>query len=306
MTCDVVIVSYCSSAQLPTCLDAVERNVEDLKDCRVFVVDNASIDHSVKCVHDSYPWATLIENAENVGYGAAINRALEQSEAQYVLCMNPDVRLRPGAISALLDCMNRHPNAIAAAPRLMYPDGSFHPVCRRFPSIWRNFCHVSGLAARLPEDSPSRHWLSKAQHDGERDVDMVSGACVLFRRDYLDRIGRFDENIFLYEEESDVFLPTRMTDETAYYCPDAKAIHEHGETSGDSQDKKQSFHRLRSKYYIYRKHFGESVGRLTYWTDSCVFGFSTVRHRFTIRYRARRAQQALARKAYEQAVSHTR
>lgn len=277
MQCDVVIVSYNSSKQLPDCLAAVESNVQELDRSQLFVVDNASSDDSVFVVRDGFPKITVIENAENVGYGAAINRALDRSDAEFVLCMNPDVRLQAGAVRVLIDCMRRHDDAVGVAPRMIYPDGSFHAVCRRFPSVWRNFCHVSGIATRLSADSASRHWLSEAQHDRERDVDMVSGACVMFRREYLDRIGRFDESIFLYEEESDVFLPTRTLGGRAYYCPTAEAVHEHGErTAGDET----ALYRLRSKYYVVRKHFGAGTERLVRLTDHLVLTISSIRHSF--------------------------
>jgi len=305
MTCDVVVVSYCSSKQLPGCLAAVEKNVNDLEGCRVFVVDNASTDNSVGCVRGSFPSVTIIENEKNVGYGAAINRALAQSEAEYIVCMNPDVRLQSGAITALITCANRHADAVAVAPNMMYPDGTFHAVCRRFPSIWRNFCHVSGLAARLPKSSPSRHWLSESQHASECDVDMVSGACVLFRRDYLDKIGQFDENIFLYEEESDVFLPTRKLGGRAYYCPEAEVVHEHGASSTNSSHEISSLNRLRSKYYIYREHFGSVSSRIVYVTDRIVFGISFIRHYFTQQRNSKKLQFNQAREAYESLDSIT-
>ncbi len=293
MTCDVIVVSYCSSTQLAGCLQAIGERESG----RVFVVDNASTDDSVAVVRASFPNITILESPKNVGYGAAINRALDQSNADCVLCMNPDVRLAAGAIGALVECLDSHPDAIAVAPKMRYPDGAFHPICRRFPSIWRNFCHVSGLAARMSEESASRHWLSESQHDREQNVDMVSGACVLFRRDYLDRIGRFDKNIFLYEEESDVFLPTRGTTERAYYCPSAEATHEHGASSEDTSDNVLSLHRLRSKYYVFRKHFGAGAARLVYLTDRCVFGASVLRHRFNA---ITRNQFELAASAYAQ------
>jgi GT2 family glycosyltransferase len=298
--CDVVVVSYCSAAQLPDCLSAVEENVHELSGSRVFVVDNASTDDSAAVVRDRFPNLELIENSENVGYGAAINRALEKSDAEFVLCMNPDVRLHDGAIKALFDCLQRHDDAVAAAPKLTYPDGSFHAVCRRFPTVWRNFCHVSGLAARLPEDSPSRHWLSEVQHDRERDVEMVSGACILFRRQYLDRVGRFDENIFLYEEETDMFLPSRTLGRRAYYCPTASAVHTHGERPvAASNHDEAPFHRLRSKYYVFDKHYGAITARLAYLTDRFVFGVSLARHRFTSQFEAERTRFELAARAYE-------
>jgi len=301
MTCDVIIVSYCSSAQLPGCLTSTMSNSTQSDSCRIFVVDNASTDHSAMRVRDSFPRVTLIENTTNIGYGAAINRALELSEADCVLCMNPDVRLQKGAIDALLQCMERHPDAITAAPKLIYPNGSFHPVCRRFPSLWRNFCHVSGLAARMSADSTAHHWLPESDHHSERDVDMVSGACVMFRREYLDRIGGFDENIFLYEEESDVFLPTRTLGGRAYFCPAAEAVHEHGASVAAAKENiRASFHRLRSKYYIYRKHFGEGTARVAYLTDRCICSAALVRNPSNKEMRVR---YKLTSEAYRAATS---
>jgi N-acetylglucosaminyl-diphospho-decaprenol L-rhamnosyltransferase len=303
MTCDAVVVTFNSAEKLSDCLARVLPQIDAINGA-VFVVDNASNDQSRQIVREQFPDAVLIQNESNRGYGAAINRALDRSEAAFVLCLNPDVRLEDGALDALMACAARHDDCIAAAPRLTYPDGSFHPVCRRYPTLWRNYCHVSGLAARVSPDSAWRHWLSEAQHDGERDVDMVSGACVLFRRAYLDRIGGFDHRIFLYEEESDVFLPARKLGGRAYYCPEAYAVHDHGEQSASNGARGSAIYfRRRSKYFVFAKHYGINAARAAYWTDRLVLAGSWLRAGNAFKRNEIVRRLAAIRKAYDEAMN---
>jgi len=299
MTIDVVIVSFNTAALLRRCLQSVFDTCSALPGARVVVVDNHSSDDSVELLHREFPQVHVIALNDNIGYGAAINRALDAHHSDAVLCLNPDTRLRPGAIEAMQQLLAEKPGAVAVGPRLVSPDGHFQPSCQRVPSLLRNLVHLSGLGARLSPRSILQTWLPESAHRSGARVDMISGACMLLRRDYLESIGGFDENLFLYEEEASLFIPAKRNDAHVYYC--AEAVVEHAQGASETKNASEGtarYHRFRSKYYRFRKHHAPGAAVIAYCSDRLVFSVSLLIN--TLRGDASRARSdlALAQKAY--------
>ncbi len=124
----VCIVNWRTREALRRCLDSLAAHAAGLQ-LQVIVVDNGSGDGSAEMVTNNYPQVELIANEENVGYAAANNQALRGSRAPYRLLLNPDIIIKPGALSALLKFAHQHPHAGAIAPRLIYPDGRLQYNC---------------------------------------------------------------------------------------------------------------------------------------------------------------------------------
>ncbi|MCC6487300.1 MAG: glycosyltransferase family 2 protein [Candidatus Hydrogenedentes bacterium] len=276
MRVDIVVVSYNTRDLLAACLNSIAETCGRQGGVRTIVVDNASTDGSAAMVRRISPRIHLIEMDRNMGFGAANNRGIAAGDAPYILLLNSDAELAPGCLHHLVQTMEAHPDSIAVGPRLSYPGGLFHPSCRRFPSVLRSFWNTAGLHVRFPRLLKRLHdWLDEDEHVDGRVVDMVSGACVLVRRDYLNAIGGFDEDVFLYEEEADIFLPARRRRKRVYFCGQAHAIHHHGASSGEIQSSGTALlHRYRSKYFVYRKHRGRIRARLLYWSDRIPFAIS--------------------------------
>jgi GT2 family glycosyltransferase len=273
---DIVVVSFNTAALLRACLDSVAAHAPG---ARVIVVDNASGDGSAALVREAHPRAMCLALEENIGFGAANNRGIAAGDAPYVLCLNSDAALTPGALERLVGCLETRLDAVIAGPRLAYPDGRFQPSCRRFPTLARNFWCYSGLQGRLPGRVPAlENWLDEAAHARAGAVDMVSGACFLMRRTWIESLGGFDENLFLYEEETDISLPARRRGHEVYYCPEALVYH-HGGASVDA-GALSAFsmrHLFRSKYVCFRKHHGALYAALTHAVDVAVFGQTALR-----------------------------
>lgn len=293
MSVDIVVASYNTREILAACLRSIVTTCRDLRGLRVIVVDNASDDGSADMVRRISPRIHLIELDRNIGFGPANNRGIAAGTAPYLLLLNSDAELTPGALQTLTAFLDSHPECIAAGPRLVHPDGSFHPSCRRFPTVLRNFWNTAGLQVRFSRLLKGLHnWLGESEHVSGRYYDMVSAACVLVRRDYLESIGGFDENVFLYEEETDIFLPARRRRKKVGYCGEASVVHHHGASSGERLASDTSLlHLYRSKYYVYRKHRGRIRARLLYWSDRLPLGFSVALNRL------RRRPSAAARHA---------
>ncbi|MBI3118470.1 MAG: glycosyltransferase family 2 protein, partial [Candidatus Hydrogenedentes bacterium] len=221
---DIVIVSFNTRELLRRCLDSINKHAAPVT-VHSIVVDNASHDGSADMVAQEFPQTRLVVNSENLGFGAANNRGTTGGEAPLILFLNSDAELTPRALAALAACLEGDANAVIAGPALQNSDGSWQPSLRRFPTWGRNLWLYSGLGARFPGRlRPWDTWLNEVEHRSAKTVDMVSGACFLARRQYMDSVGGFDENLFFYEEELDLSLPARRAGKTVRYCPDAHVI----------------------------------------------------------------------------------
>jgi len=222
-----------------------------------FVVDNASVDGSAAIAGEFLPEVTLIANRENVGFGRAVNQALARAAAPLVLIMNPDCRLRPGALAALRAELLRHAQCAMTGPRILNPDGSVQGSARGDPDM------LTGLFGRSAALRRWLPWLPVARRNVVDDtvaadapavaVDWLSGACVLARRDALTAVGGFDERYFLYWEDADLCRRLRARGEHVRYVPSATAVHRVGHSSRTARAASlRAFHR--SAYLYYATH----------------------------------------------------
>ena len=222
-----------------------------------FVVDNASRDGSGAIALDFAPAVTLVANPANVGFGRAVNQALAHARAPFVLIMNPDCRLQPGALTALEAELRRQPQCAIAGPRILDPDGSVQGSARGDPDMLTGvFGRSTALRRRLP-------WLRVARRnvvDGSVPagassvvVDWLSGACVLARREALAAAGGFDERYFLYWEDADLCRRLRARGYDVRYVPAASAVHRVGHSSKTAKAPSvRAFHE--SAYLYYATH----------------------------------------------------
>ncbi|HLQ33552.1 MAG TPA: glycosyltransferase family 2 protein [Chloroflexota bacterium] len=222
----------------------------------IIVVDNASSDGSVEMVRGEFPNARLIANAENAGFGAANNQALSQSEGKYVLFLNPDTELRPGAVRRLLAFIDQRPRAGCVGPRLLNPDGSTQPSRRGFPGVGTFFVESTVLQRYLGSlPALQRFYRAELPEDEPQQVDWLVGACLLMRRGALDEVGAFDERFFMYSEEMDLCYRLRRAGYEIWFVPEAEVLHH--EAASSSQDlfrRNVNFHE--SRYRFFRKHHG--------------------------------------------------
>ena len=196
MKLSVVIVSYNVRPYLEQCLQSVQKALEGIEG-EVFVVDNHSDDDSVVTVREKYPWVRLIENQENLGFSKANNQAIRQSQADYVLLLNPDTVVAEDTLRGVLTFMDEHPKAGGAGVMMCYEDGSRAPESRRaLPTPWVAALKMLGFTKRyymshLPWDQPCR-------------IEVISGAFCLLRHEALKTIGLLDEDFFMYGEDIDL------------------------------------------------------------------------------------------------------
>jgi hypothetical protein len=228
---DIIIVSHNTRAELLTCLASLHEprpaSVE-----RVVVVDNASGDGSPAAARANWPAVSVVALDRNLGFGAANNVALRESQAEFVLFLNSDTVAPPGAIDRLLERL-RARGAAAAGPRLV--DRSGRPEV----SFGRMLTPAAELAQRARVRlAAGNGWLARRYATGlvsrERVVDWVSGACLLARRDAVAAAGGFDERFFLYEEDVDLCAALRARGGAILFTPRATVVHLRGQSVGRS------------------------------------------------------------------------
>jgi hypothetical protein len=249
MKLSIIIVNWNTRDLLSDCLSSIYEPALDI-DFELFVVDNASSDGSQAMINDQFPDVKLITNSNNPGFAIANNQALRISSGEYVLLLNPDTIVKPGAIEKLVNFLDDFPEAGAAGARLLNPDGSLQrsafPKPTLFREFWRLF-HLDGLMylAKYPMNRWSLNQI--------REVDIIKGACILVRRKALNGIGLLDEEYFMYSEEFD--LCTRLTQSGwhLYWVPEAEVIHFGGQST--QQVAEEMFLRLyEGKIMYFRKH----------------------------------------------------
>ena len=148
----VVIVAWNAKHYLELCLDSLAK-APPRRTMEVLVVDNASADDTVAMVEAKFPWVKLIKSKENLGFSKGNNVAIRQCRGRYIALVNPDVIVFPGCLDALADFLDQHPKVGNVGPRVFNPDMTQQSTCRRFPTLWNNFCSATRLE-RLFQGSP--------------------------------------------------------------------------------------------------------------------------------------------------------
>ncbi len=201
----VVVVIHHSRAVIGSCLDAVQR-------CRqIIVVDNASDDDGVSIVRRVAPQAEIIENRIGVGYGNGANQGLSRVDREFVLLVNPDAVVLPGAVETLVAMADRYPEAGLLAPLVMNPDGSIEP------SYDVRLFDRGRYGDRKRDTMPVP--------DGDLCAEFVSGAVVMVRMQALRRIGGFDPRFFLYFDDDDMCMALRAAGYSVLLTPLARVTH---------------------------------------------------------------------------------
>lgn len=249
----VIVISYNTRQMTLDCLRALYADLGQVS-AEVWVVDNASQDGSAEAIRNEFPLVRLIENPRNAGFGAANNLAIAQATGEYLLLLNSDAFLHPGACGAMINYLTTHPRVGAVGPRLLNADGSLQPSCYRYPSpgrAWLENLWVSSLLPSHPELGDYRKWA----HDSDRSVEWVIGACIMVRSEAVRQAGGFDELFFMYQEETDWQRRIHDAGWEIIFTPDAVVTHLGG-ASGASEQAKINAYFFDSLDYYTRKHHG--------------------------------------------------
>jgi len=255
----VCIVSWNVWEDLCACLASVFGGNNQVR-FEVIVVDNGSADATVAMLSDEFPQVELIANEENRGFAAACNQAIAASGGRYCFLLNPDTVVPQGGLDELLRFADDHPQAGVIGPKLVYPDGSLQYSCRRFPTVSAAIFRGTFLEPLIPGIKSVRYYLmSDWDHAEVRQVDWVSGAALLIRRELLDDIGLLDEGFFWGSEDVDFCLRAHRAKWEVVYTPGPRIIHAVGR-SAQQAELSTLLHTHRSMYRLYSKHWSRWWG----------------------------------------------
>jgi hypothetical protein len=273
-TIGVVIVSYNTAALLHDCL-------QSLRACRlplrVLVVDNASSDGSAAIVRAHFPEVHLLALEHNVGFAAANNiglrwlgsggsgSAAHGSPPDFVLLLNPDTVVHPGALETLADFLLAHPRVGMVGPRLLNPDGSVQAAAFRFPTLLMSLLDVFPPGEVLPGRLYGSWWHGRYPHEQQADaapfpIDHPLGACMLVRARTVDEVGLLDERYFMYSEEIDWCWRIRAAGWAIWQVPPAQVTHVGGAATGQFRQR-MLVELHRSRITFFRQHYSRRFVR---------------------------------------------
>jgi hypothetical protein len=251
----VIIVNYHSEALLRACLESLPSAAHPVS-FEVIVVDNSGTALSSGAL-DALPDVRRIDPGGNVGFAHACNLGMAAARGRHFLLLNPDTIAHPGAVATLSRHLDVFPEAGVVAARLLDPDGTLQYSCRRFPRPLSILFGRYALLTRLfPGNAVSRDYLYlEWDHATLRPVDWASGACLMARREVLDRVGGLDDGYFLFVEDMDWCRRVRDAGLEVLYVPQAEVTHRIGASRGPVPSWVM-WERHRSMLRYVRKHFG--------------------------------------------------
>jgi GT2 family glycosyltransferase len=220
----VVVVTF-------NALPWVERSLESVHGHETIVVDHGSTDGTLELVRERFPNARLIQQ-ENKGLGGGSNSGMRVASGDWFLLLNSDAWALEDAVERLVAVGERHPDAGIVGPRLLNTDGSLQRSVRGFPTLWRLATEYLFLRKLAPRSRILNAFYGAGfDHDEEREAEFLMGACLLVRREAADTVGLFDEDFFMFSEETDWCYRFRQTGWKVIFSPEAEFVHVGGATT---------------------------------------------------------------------------
>ncbi len=255
----IIIVNYNVKEFLLNLLSSIKKSLHNIS-AEIIIVDNASDDGSVELIREKYPDVKLIVNEKNVGFGTANNQGLAIAGGKFFLLINPDTIVKEETLTKMIQFFNSTPDAGIAGCKVLNPDGTLQLACRRaFPGPWTSFTKVMGLSKLFPKSKLfAKYNLTYLDENQTYEVDAVSGAFMMLRREVFEKIGGFDQQFFMYGEDLDLCYRSQKAGYKVYYVHTTEVIHYKGEsTKRSSIDETKIFYD--AMHLFVKKHFSTSL-----------------------------------------------
>lgn len=230
----VITVTYSPGPHLDRFLASLSHATD--RPVTVIMADNGSTDGAPEEALERYPNARLLRTGGNLGYGSAVNRAVDEylkdsDYCDFFVVANPDVQWGPRSIDILLEAAARWPRAGSLGPLIRDPDGSVYPSARHQPSLVRGGMHA--VVGPVWKSNPwTAEYRQERQEPSERPVGWLSGSCLLLRRSAFEGLCGFDERYFMYMEDVDLGDRLLRAGWQNVYVPSAEVLHDKGHATG--------------------------------------------------------------------------
>ena len=251
----VVIVSWNAKHFLEECLRALMDSPAS-RSTEIIVVDNGSTDGSPDMLEARYPQVRLIRSGQNLGFAKANNIGIRESMGRYVSLINSDVKILGNCLDPLADYLDQHPDVGNVGPRVLNRDMTLQSSCRRFPTLWNNFCEASGLskAFRQSKFFSGEHMLY-FPHDRELDINVLVGCFWMVRKEAFEVAGLLDEDFFIYAEDVDWCRRCWNAGWRIVFFPGSQVVHYRGGSSANDPARFATEQRKAVLHY-WEKHHG--------------------------------------------------
>jgi GT2 family glycosyltransferase len=221
--------------------------------------DNASADGSADAIEQRFDGVRVIRSPVNLGFGAANNAAAEMVDSEWLLLLNSDTEVLPGAIQALLAFGERHPDAGIVGGRTLWKDRTLNKTsCFAKMTPWSLFCSAVGLTALFPGSTLfNPELIGSWQRDSVRKVDIITGCLLLIRTELWNRLGGFNPRYFMYSEDVDLSHRAAALGYRPMITPDAEIVHIGGASAQSRPEK--IVQGLRGRASIVRDHWSPAM-----------------------------------------------
>jgi GT2 family glycosyltransferase len=255
----IIILNYNDKEYLKGCLQSLDccsksRHVE------IIVSDNASTDGSIEMVESEFPHVRLLKNNENLGFTKGNNVGIRASTGRYVFLLNSDIKILDGCIDAMAQFLDDHPDVGIAGPRVLNRDMTHQSTCRRYPTLWSNFCQLTGLSKSFRGSrffSGEHMFFFKG--DREADVEVLVGCFSALRRKAIDQVGMLDENFYMYGDDLDWCRRLREGGWRVVFHPGGQAIHYIGTSTTKKDPVRYALLQQQSVIRYWRKYHGRAA-----------------------------------------------
>jgi len=258
MDLSICIVNYNTKRLLRDCLVSLFNDNPGRICFEVIVVDNSSSDGSVSMIQDAFPQVRLLINKENLGFAKANNQAMKKSRGRYILLLNSDTVVLPGAFEKMVGFLESTPKAGAVAPKLLNLDGTTQVGfnVRRLLSPKVTISHLLLLDKMFPQSKTIRDYrMLDWNHNDIREIEQPAASCFLVRREVIDNIGMMDEGFFAWYTDVDLCLRMKQAGWKIFYLPEAQVYHHGGQSTIGWKQADLLVKTYRDLLHYYQKHF---------------------------------------------------
>ena len=240
----IIILNYKMRGLVKNCLKAILES-EIKVEYEIIVVDNNSGDGVEEMIKERFAQVKFIQTNTNLGMGAGNNAGIREAQGKYVLILNPDIFVFPDSLQKMIDFAKTREDLGVLAPRLLNPDRSVQETCYRWhrlltPIFRRTFLGRLSFGRK----ELSRFLMSDWDHASTREVDWIQGSCLFIPKNVLNEVGQFDDDFFMYFEDTDLCRRIQNAGYKNIYLAEAEVIHLHRRQSADGGLLKIIFNRL--------------------------------------------------------------
>jgi GT2 family glycosyltransferase len=259
----IVLLTWNGRELALACLDSIDRTVRARSDTgrietETILVDNGSADGTVEAVRARFPWVEIVALPANRGFAGGNNAGLVRARGRHVCLLNNDTLVQPDCFEACVRHLDAHPAVGAVGPQLLHEDGRKQNSIHNFPTLLLEVVPRGVLEVLAPRRYPSKRFV----HDAALDVESVLGACMVVRREVIDRVGPLPEDYFFFLEETDWFFAMRAAGHRVVHLPEARLFHVHGASTKKVVPLPTRIEYHRSLYHFFRKRRGRGQAAL--------------------------------------------